>query len=335
MLYFRHSRPRRMASFPMVRRASVGSFLSALFFALSLFSVSAPPAYAGCTDDAIRAGRTTQYGIDAIRSVEHIDAPASAWTCQRVCSAQARGSRCVAGGCSGGEETVCCPPGTGPEVTPQNANVCSPPAATSTARASGGVASILLPACTQTGDCSLDDLIETGASFANFLFGLSGAIFLLIFVYGGFRYVMSAGNAGEVGKAKDMIVNATIGMILMITATTLTRFIKDVITTDTGSVGQVSLCSERYQRQGFDCQIVPGDTAEEISRNATAAGCQRQANLCNLGGQEQMRCCPLTAPAASTPAPTTGAQSYCMSDADCTSGRHCIDVVGANPGHCE
>lgn len=65
-----------------------------------------------------------------------------------------------------------------------------------------------------TGNCGLDDIVKTGVNFANFLFGISGAVLLATFVYGGVLYLI-AGKSGDVAKAKKMIVDALIGMVLV------------------------------------------------------------------------------------------------------------------------
>jgi len=47
------------------------------------------------------------------------------------------------------------------------------------------------------------------------LLGLSGSIALLMFVYGGFQYLTSAGDPGKVKKGKDTLVNAVLGLAII------------------------------------------------------------------------------------------------------------------------
>ena len=48
--------------------------------------------------------------------------------------------------------------------------------------------------------------------------GFAGAIAVAFIVYGGFRYTTSAGNSEARGKAKDIILYAVIGLIVIIIA---------------------------------------------------------------------------------------------------------------------
>lgn len=133
----------------------------------------------------------------------------SSFACQNVSTLDpaARSQRCVTGLCSGGTDNLCCTAdvvgrGTG-------AGTATPAAAPRSS-----FLRIELPGCVATGDCGLDDIVKTGVNFANFLFGISGAVLLATFVYGGVLYLI-AGKSGDVAKAKKMIVDALIGMVLV------------------------------------------------------------------------------------------------------------------------
>jgi len=52
-----------------------------------------------------------------------------------------------------------------------------------------------------------------------------GALCVIMLVYGGVRYIMSAGDSGKVGEAKNTILYAIIGLIVCIVAYALVRFI--------------------------------------------------------------------------------------------------------------
>ncbi len=134
----------------------------------------------------------------------------STFSCQNVAGvdATARSQRCVTGLCSGGTDNLCCAAGTGGRGSAAGTD------AGTSAPARSGFLRIELPACVSTGDCELDDIVKTGVNFANFLFGISGAVLLATFVYGGVLYLI-AGKSGDVAKAKKMIVDALIGMLLV------------------------------------------------------------------------------------------------------------------------
>jgi hypothetical protein len=54
---------------------------------------------------------------------------------------------------------------------------------------------------------------------------LLGVVFMILIIYGGYMWMMSRGNDAEADKAKDIIVNATIGVIIIFSAYVLTNYI--------------------------------------------------------------------------------------------------------------
>jgi type IV secretion system pilin len=97
----------------------------------------------------------------------------------------------------------------------------STPAATT----GGGGFRFQLPPCVQIGNCTLDDIVRTGASFANFLTGLSAALFFATFVYGGARYLLSFGKKESVEAGKKAMTGAAIGMGFVLGAWTLVNYV--------------------------------------------------------------------------------------------------------------
>lgn len=62
---------------------------------------------------------------------------------------------------------------------------------------------------------SLNCLLQAVANVAQFIFGITGSVALLIFVIGGFRMIAALGNPGEVAKGQAMLKNATIGIVII------------------------------------------------------------------------------------------------------------------------
>ncbi len=86
------------------------------------------------------------------------------------------------------------------------------------------------PNCLSKGNCSLDDIVYTGASFAEQLTVLSGALFLVAFIYGGFMYLISAGNKDRVTTGKNAMKTASIGMIIVLGAYTIVSYVVTSLT---------------------------------------------------------------------------------------------------------
>ncbi len=53
------------------------------------------------------------------------------------------------------------------------------------------------------------------ANFVNVLMTISGIVFLLIIVYGGFLYMTAGGQEDRIKKAKRMLVSGIIGVIII------------------------------------------------------------------------------------------------------------------------
>lgn len=59
----------------------------------------------------------------------------------------------------------------------------------------------------------------------NAVMGLIGSIALLMFIYGGFTWLTSAGNTEKVKKGKDILVWAAIGLVFIFSSYALVNFI--------------------------------------------------------------------------------------------------------------
>lgn len=67
-------------------------------------------------------------------------------------------------------------------------------------------------------DVAVIDILDT-------VYFLAGAIAVLIIVIAGFLYVTSAGNPERVKRAKDALIGAVIGLVVIVLAFAITQFI--------------------------------------------------------------------------------------------------------------
>lgn len=79
--------------------------------------------------------------------------------------------------------------------------------------------------CEATGDCQIKDLVSKAVMFAQFLMGLAGALFLFAFVYGGAMYILAFGRSAYIDKGKKAMVQASIGMVLIMGAWTMVTYL--------------------------------------------------------------------------------------------------------------
>lgn len=55
--------------------------------------------------------------------------------------------------------------------------------------------------------------------------GILGAIFLVLIILAGFRWMTSAGNSQNIDAAKQTIVNSVIGLVIVLAAYAITSFV--------------------------------------------------------------------------------------------------------------
>ncbi|MBP9869686.1 hypothetical protein KBC59_03980 [Patescibacteria group bacterium] len=84
---------------------------------------------------------------------------------------------------------------------------------------------LALPPCIKDGKCTLDDIVKTGAAFANLLTQLSAGFFFAVFIYGGAMYLLSFGDKSRVDKGKKAITGAAIGMFIVLAAWTIVTYV--------------------------------------------------------------------------------------------------------------
>jgi hypothetical protein len=55
--------------------------------------------------------------------------------------------------------------------------------------------------------------------------GMLGVIFLVLTIYAGFLWMTAAGNEKQVAKAKSILVSSIIGLVIILTAYSITAFV--------------------------------------------------------------------------------------------------------------
>ncbi len=93
----------------------------------------------------------------------------------------------------------------------------------------------ILPPCTDTGDCGISDIIGVLLNVAEFMLSIAGAVAFGFFVYAGFLYILGGANEENVKKSKAIIMNAVIGIAVILTSGVLVRFTESALTGNTGN----------------------------------------------------------------------------------------------------
>ena len=101
---------------------------------------------------------------------------------------------------------------------------------TGTKDAAGGTARA---DCVVTGDNGNDSLKTVAGKIVNIFSIIVGITAIIMVIYGGFRYITSGGDSGKVGNAKNTLIYAIVGLIIVALAQFLVHY---VLTTATNSV---------------------------------------------------------------------------------------------------
>ncbi len=89
--------------------------------------------------------------------------------------------------------------------------------------------------CRGKGNCSLDDVLQVFVNVSTFILGISGSAVLFVFVYGGFKWLMSRGDTKWIEEGKKAITAATIGLAIIFGAYVAINFIVSGLTTPAGT----------------------------------------------------------------------------------------------------
>lgn len=67
--------------------------------------------------------------------------------------------------------------------------------------------------------------IQLAINIGAYLFTFIGALALLVFVYGGFKMIISAGDSAKIKEGKDAMVAAVIGIVIAFSGVAIVRFL--------------------------------------------------------------------------------------------------------------
>lgn len=75
-----------------------------------------------------------------------------------------------------------------------------------------------------------DNFIQTKTGqIIGVLLSFVGVIFLILMIYAGLMWMTAQGNSAQVDKAKDLLINAVVGIIIVFSAYALTAFMGNFI----------------------------------------------------------------------------------------------------------
>jgi hypothetical protein len=87
------------------------------------------------------------------------------------------------------------------------------------------------------GACGIKELVQVGINVTRVILGVLGSFALLMFVYGGIMFLISIGNQERVQKAKSILTNAVIGILIVLSAWVIVNFIILALTAGREGIG--------------------------------------------------------------------------------------------------
>lgn len=79
--------------------------------------------------------------------------------------------------------------------------------------------------CAGDGNCSPDDFFRVAINVANWILVVAGSLALGAFVVGGIMFLVSSGSSELVGKGKQVLSGAVIGLIIVLISWIVVKFV--------------------------------------------------------------------------------------------------------------
>ncbi|KKR56688.1 MAG: hypothetical protein UU08_C0009G0026 [Candidatus Uhrbacteria bacterium GW2011_GWE2_40_58] len=84
-------------------------------------------------------------------------------------------------------------------------------------------------ACAETGNCSLQDIMQVFYNIGNYILAIIGSLVLLMYIIGGVYYLTSGGDSGKVSKGTKYITVSTFGLLIVLFAYAGVKTLESVI----------------------------------------------------------------------------------------------------------
>jgi hypothetical protein len=152
--------------------------------------------------------------------------------------------------------------------------------------------------------CGLKELLSTFQIVGNFLFGIAGSLAFLMFIYGGFVWLTSAGKAEDIKKGQTIVWNAIIGLVIIFSSRALIGFVQQALTKGSSVAIEGGACTGDSPTQGVQGrwkqvqdEMVCIDSCEKLAQATTlpfACGAPNPGATCEPGlcpGGNDNVCC--------------------------------------------
>lgn len=87
-------------------------------------------------------------------------------------------------------------------------------------------------------DCGIAQIAQTVVNITRLMLGIMGSAALLMFVYGGVYFILSAGNEQRITKGRAILSHAFIGIVIIFLSWSIINFIVIAVTAGREGLGQ-------------------------------------------------------------------------------------------------
>lgn len=77
----------------------------------------------------------------------------------------------------------------------------------------------------EKGDYTLDDILAIAIGASRWILGIVGSLALIMFIYGGFLFLISAGSSEKISEAQKIITAAVIGLFIVFASYLIIKFV--------------------------------------------------------------------------------------------------------------
>jgi len=143
------------------------------------------------------------------------------------------------------------------------------------------------------GSYTLDNIMVIIIKASGWVLGIVGSLALLMFIYGGFMFLISAGSSEKIGQAQKILVAAVIGLIIVFASYLIIKFVLASLGLNWNGEAKVMTPLTANTSITSDKKTC-ADLGQSYSCMNKAKGKNCQANLC-LDGTDKadltIQCC--------------------------------------------
>lgn len=146
--------------------------------------------------------------------------------------------------------------------------------------------------------CSLNTFMKLGINIAHYILGIVGALTLLMFIFGGFTWILSGGSSDKVQKGKDIIIGSVVGLLIVFSSYMIINFVSvnllggtfnDTITDEKKTETNKKDCVKDYngycQKNNLTCKQISGVDVEA----SIEEGCPKDQKCCYKKGNSVVK----------------------------------------------